>query len=77
MGIWGKGAIAILSIFILATFGFSEEAFAATVTWDGGAGTNNWSDPDNWDTNTVPPAGRLRLPPGHSRRVRHKWENPL
>ncbi|MBX7105620.1 MAG: hypothetical protein K1X57_16170 [Gemmataceae bacterium] len=29
----------------------------AAVAWDGGAGTNLWSDAANWDTNTLPAAG--------------------
>jgi|GEM_PF-3407900 len=28
--------------------------FAATVTWDGGAATTNWSDANNWDTDALP-----------------------
>ncbi|MFO0819077.1 MAG: hypothetical protein U1A77_14120 [Pirellulales bacterium] len=28
----------------------------ATITWDGGAGTLNWLDANNWDTNTLPTA---------------------
>ena len=35
-----------------------EEAIAmATITWDGGGATNNWSDQDNWSSNTVPGFG--------------------
>src|SRR5262245_47674768 len=29
----------------------------AVVTWDGGAGTSNWSDPINWDTDKLPQPG--------------------
>lgn len=29
---------------------------AATVTWDGGAGTPNWADAMNWDTDALPTA---------------------
>ena len=36
---------------------FSYTIEAATIEWDGGAGTNNWSDADNWDSNTVPGSG--------------------
>ena len=32
----------------------APRALAATVTWDGGAGTSNWADANNWSTNTVP-----------------------
>lgn len=28
--------------------------FAATITWDGGAATTNWSDANNWDTDVLP-----------------------
>jgi hypothetical protein len=28
----------------------------ATITWDGGAGTFNWQDPLNWDSNSLPTA---------------------
>ncbi|SOE22637.1 hypothetical protein SAMN06298216_3054 [Spirosomataceae bacterium TFI 002] len=28
--------------------------YGQTVTWDGGAGTQNWEDPLNWSTNTLP-----------------------
>jgi len=44
---------------ILVTVSFSvlvgsQEAFAAAKTWDGGAGTLNWSDGANWDPDGVP-----------------------
>jgi len=29
-------------------------SYGATVTWDGGAGTDNWGDANNWDTNALP-----------------------
>jgi hypothetical protein len=29
-------------------------SLAGVVTWDGGAGTNDWLDGDNWSTNSVP-----------------------
>lgn len=40
--------------FILMAIGLQSNA--ATVTWDGGAGTNNWTDPLNWDTDALPTA---------------------
>ncbi len=33
-----------------------QRRLLATVTWDGGAGTFNWSDANNWDTNQFPGA---------------------
>lgn len=35
----------------MAIYTFS---YAATVTWDGGAGTSNWMDATNWDTDMIP-----------------------
>jgi len=32
----------------------SIDAFAAAITWDGGAGTSNWNDANNWSGNAVP-----------------------
>lgn len=34
----------------------SLQLTAQTVTWDGEAGTNNWTDATNWDTNALPTA---------------------
>ena len=42
----------ILLFFVLATSHQSK----AQKTWDGGAGTNNWGDANNWNFNTVPTA---------------------
>ena len=44
---------------VLLTFAFvSATAFAATRTWDGGGGDNNWNTVANWDGDlTVPVAG--------------------
>lgn len=41
-------------LLILLLFTFSTVSFAQTVIWDGGAGTNNWNDALNWDTDEVP-----------------------
>jgi|GEM_PF-820984 len=52
----------------------------AQITWDGGAGTANWADADNWSSNSVPGPGDavlldnsavavsyvVNLPPGNS-----------
>ncbi|MGR3810272.1 hypothetical protein [Jiulongibacter sp. NS-SX5] len=43
--------------FLLAFVLISFNCFSATITWDGGAGTHNWGDPANWDTNTLPAVG--------------------
>ncbi len=41
-----------------ATEPANEPAIAmATITWDGGGATNNWSDQDNWSSDTVPGFG--------------------
>ncbi len=34
--------------------GMASGAFTCTVTWDGGAESNSWSDPLNWDGDVVP-----------------------
>ncbi len=34
----------------------APSALAATITWDGGAGTSNWNDANNWNGNVVPSA---------------------
>jgi len=33
---------------------YASRTKAATVIWDGGGSTNNWSDGDNWNSNTAP-----------------------
>ena len=47
--------ITLLSIILLSGAGFAfEDAFAATVTWDGGGGDNLWSNQDNWTGDILP-----------------------
>ena len=50
--------VAIASFAILAISSPPQQAFAAVVTWDGnndGDGDNSsWSDPENWDGDTMP-----------------------
>ena len=44
-------------VFLALTVGllaFSIPAYAATRTWDGGGGDNNWSTAANWSSDTVP-----------------------
>ena len=45
---------------------FSIEELSAVATWDGGAGTNNWTDALNWDTNVVPSASDTVIITGSS-----------
>src|ERR1035437_11165377 len=45
-----RTVLAICSFFIIPFFSFSQS------TWDGGAGTNNWGDANNWNPNGVPTA---------------------
>ncbi len=55
-----------LSLFALSLLGFLSvvPAFGATVTWDGGGDGTQWTDPQNWDSNTVPKAGdNVVIPP--------------
>ena len=33
-----------------------DRTLLATITWDGGAGSFNWNDTDNWDTDSIPTA---------------------
>lgn len=40
-------------------FLFVTQAQAATLTWDGGGSTNNWSEDANWSSNTEPGASDL------------------
>jgi len=52
-------AFAIFAILFFGSFTFAipgmiPEAYAAAVNWDGGGDGINWSDPLNWDTDTVP-----------------------
>lgn len=46
-----------LTLFLcFASIATTFSAFGAVIAWDGGAGTNNWTDANNWSTNTVPTA---------------------
>jgi len=52
-------AFAIFAILFFGSFTFAipgmiPEAFAATVTWDGGGDGISWSDPLNWSLDTLP-----------------------
>lgn len=41
-------------------------SYAATVTWDGGAGTTDWMTATNWDTDMLPGAGDIVIISGSS-----------
>jgi hypothetical protein len=41
-------------------------AMCATVTWDGGAATNNWNDANNWSNDTLPTSADDVVLPGNS-----------
>ena len=44
----------------------SSPAHAATITWDGGGLTTNWSEAANWSTNTLPTAADVAVFDGTS-----------
>lgn len=46
----------ITVVLVLALVGFSNNAFAQNIQWDGGAGTTNWNDAANWVGDVVPGA---------------------
>ncbi len=52
-----KWSVFVGWLLVLVCLVMSSTLSAATVTWDGGAGTGTWADGVNWDTNTVPVAG--------------------
>ncbi len=47
----------VATVFTAAVLVAAQPALAATLVWDGGAGTANWADANNWSSNTVPVAG--------------------
>ncbi len=55
-------ALALISIMLcLSLQGFAQK------TWDGGAGTSNWGDANNWNPNGVPTAGQsVTIGPGYN-----------
>jgi autotransporter-associated beta strand protein len=46
----------IVLVFVFA-FCFIQQGYAATKTWDGGAGTDNWTHAANWDSDVAPIGG--------------------
>lgn len=44
----------VLFVFLGSFFYYTNQARGATYTWDGEGATNNWSDCDNWTSNTCP-----------------------
>ncbi len=53
--------ITMLFITLSGFFLYATYVAAATRTWDGGGSTNNWSDCDNWSSDTCPGAGDIAL----------------
>jgi len=50
-----KNKLIILGLLMAVFLGLpSINAFAAAIKWDGGAGTTNWNDANNWDGDVVP-----------------------
>lgn len=45
-----------IAVFLMAAFLVNTSDTFGQVTWDRGAGTNNWGDALNWSTNSVPTA---------------------
>src|SRR4051812_49096854 len=41
----------------LRLLGLEDRCTPTAVSWDGGAGTLNWADANNWSTNALPGAG--------------------
>ncbi|MGH2601427.1 MAG: hypothetical protein ACRDJ9_18835, partial [Dehalococcoidia bacterium] len=53
-------ALATGILFVLASAaGQPDPVLGATLTWDGGGATNNWSEAANWSTNVVPGTGDI------------------
>src|SRR5438552_7427183 len=48
---WSVPAMVVVSLVA------ADQAQAVTITWTGGAGTNAWGTPANWNLNRVPGAG--------------------
>lgn len=47
--------LSLTSIIFVAGFLYSPKfVAAATITWDGGGGTNNWSEDANWSGDVEP-----------------------
>ncbi|MGR3810271.1 hypothetical protein [Jiulongibacter sp. NS-SX5] len=44
-------------VFLVLIFLHNLQGHCSTITWDGGAGSLNWSDANNWDSNSLPVAG--------------------
>ena len=44
---------------LLLVVSVAGQAWAATVTWDGGGGDDSWNTADNWSSNSVPTATDL------------------
>src|SRR3990172_2433699 len=55
---WGisgtRDAKTLTKAFFQSIFGAGTAQAQATITWDGGGSTDNWSEATNWSTDTVP-----------------------
>lgn len=50
-----RNKLTILGVLLAVFLSLSSiDALAAAITWDGGAGTSNWNDANNWSGNAVP-----------------------
>ncbi len=47
----------LLVMLIIGGFTYYQTAFGVTYTWDGEGATNDWSDCDNWSSDTCPDSG--------------------
>ena len=47
----------LAGIVFLLTLAISSPATYAGTTWDGGGGSGNWSEANNWNANTLPGSG--------------------
>ena len=56
----------LAGIALLFTLVILSPATYAGTTWDGGGGSGNWSEANNWNSNTLPGSGTLTLSAGNT-----------